>query len=131
MIVGEWAGKGIQARVGVSAVEKKFLTIFNIRIGRIWQDIRKFRTVSLPTHRIFNICEFPTYSITIDLSNLKDVERADQEMQTLVEEIDKYCPLAAQLGMEGKGEGIVYTYHPPVPNDTFIILRLKDLHIKL
>ena len=43
MVVGEWAGKGIQTGVGVSKVDK-FLAIFNIRIGTKWQDIRKFRT---------------------------------------------------------------------------------------
>ena len=125
MIVGEWAGKGIQAKVGVSSVKQKFLTIFNIRIGQMWQDIRKFRTISLPDYRIFNICDFPTYSITIDLSSLKDVERADEEMQTLVEQIDKKCPLAAQLGVEGGGEGIVYTYHPVEPDSTLYHFKVK------
>jgi RNA ligase len=125
MIVGEWAGKGIQARVGVSSVKEKFLTIFNIRIGGVWQDIRKFRTISLPDSRIFNICDFPTYSLTIDLSSLKDVERAEEEMQTLVEQIDKKCPLAAQLGVEGCGEGVVYTYHPVEPDGTLYHFKVK------
>ena len=125
MVVGEWAGKGIQARVGVSEIEKKFLTIFNIRIGWKWQDIRRFRTVALPSHRIFNICDFPTYSIKIDLSNLKDIERADQEMQNLVEQIDKKCPLAAQLGVIGHGEGIVYTYYPAEATGTLYNFKVK------
>ena len=115
MVVGEWAGKGIQKRVGVCQLEK-FFTIFNIRINKKWQDIRKFRSVKLPEHRIYNICDFPTYCITIDLSSSADIRRADKEMQELVDEIDKRCPLAAQLGVDGGGEGLVYTYHPPVPS---------------
>ena len=46
MVVGERAGKRIQKGVGVSQVDR-FLTIFNIRIGHEWQDIRKFRYVSI------------------------------------------------------------------------------------
>ena len=124
MVVGEWAGKGIQNGVGVSNVDK-FLAIFNIRIGTKWQDIRKFRTVALPEYRIFNICDFPTYPMRVDLSSLKDVERAEKEMQTLVEEIDKNCPVAAQLGVEGGGEGIVYTFHPPEPSDRLLHFKVK------
>ena len=125
VIVGEWAGKGIQARVGVCSIEKKFLTIFNIRIGQLWQDIRKFSKISLPEYRIFNICDFPSYYITIDLSSLKDIERADREMQTLVEAIDEQCPLAAQLGVIGGGEGIVYTYYPAEPTDILYHFKVK------
>jgi hypothetical protein len=113
MVVAEWAGKGIMKGVGTSLVEPKFLTIFNIRIERKWQDIRKYRTVALRDHRIYNICDFPSYSITIDLRDLNDVERADQEMDALVAVIDKKCPVAAYFGIDGPGEGIVYTYIPP------------------
>ena len=124
MIAGEWAGKGIQKGVGVCQLEK-FFTVFNVRIDEKWQDIRKFRAVSLPEYRIFNICDFPSYSITIDLSSSEDVRRADQEMEELVNEIDKRCPLAAQLGVKGAGEGLVFTYHPPVPE-----YRLHHFKIK-
>jgi len=124
MIAGEWAGNGIQKGVGVCQLDK-FFTIFNIRINKKWQDIRKFRTVCLPEHRIFSICDFPSYSITIDLSSKTDVLRADKEMNELANEIDKRCPLAAQLGVEGGGEGLVYTYHPPVAS-----YRLHHFKIK-
>ena len=124
MIVGEWAGKGIQNGIGVSKVDK-FFAIFNIRIGTKWQDIRKFQTVALPEYRIFNICDFPTYSITINLLSLTDVERAEKEMQMLVDEIDKKCPVAAQMGIEGGGEGIVYTFHPSEPTDRLYHFKVK------
>jgi hypothetical protein len=124
MIAGEWAGKGIQKGVGVCQLDK-FLTIFNIRINKKWQDIRKFRSVKLPEHRIYNICDFPTCSITIDLSSSADIRRADKEMQELVNEIDKRCPLAAQLGVEGGGEGLVYTYHPPVASYSLHHFKVK------
>ena len=40
------------------------------------------------------------------------VRRARQEHPDLVQQIDGKCPLAAQLGVIGRGEGIVYTYYP-------------------
>ena len=124
MIVGEWAGRGIQKGVGVGSLSR-FLTIFNIRIGENWQDIRKFRSVSLPQYRIFNICDFPTYSLTVDISNTANIERADKEMDELVKEIDKRCPIAAQLGVEGTGEGIVYAYCPPQPTGQLYNFKVK------
>lgn len=124
MVAGEWAGNGIQKGVGVNNVDK-FFAIFNIRVGNKWQDIRKFRTVALPEHRIFNICDFPTYDMRIDLLSSKDMDRAEKEMQTLVEEIDKKCPVAAQLGVEGCGEGIVYTFYPPEPSTCLLHFKVK------
>jgi len=124
MVVGEWAGRGIQNGIGVSKVDK-FFAIFNIRIGTKWQDIRKFQTVAVPEYRIFNICDFPTYLMKIDLLSLTDVERAEKEMRILVDEIDKKCPVAAQMGVEGGGEGIVYTFHPPEATHRLYHFKVK------
>jgi hypothetical protein len=114
MIVGEWAGKGIQKSVGVCELDR-FLTIFNISIGKKWQDIRKYKSVSLSSHRIFNICDFPTYSFTVDLTDLTDIDRAEKELAEMVDRVDKECPVAAHFGVKGTGEGIVFTYYPPEP----------------
>jgi hypothetical protein len=125
MVVGEWAGKGIMKGVGVSEVEPKFFTIFNIRIEQKWQDIRTYRTVALGHHRIYNICDFQSYAMTIDLKDLKDVERADKEMEAVAAEIDKKCPVAAYFGIIGPGEGIVYTYTPPVASYDLYNFKVK------
>lgn len=124
MIVGEWAGKGIQKGVGVCDLDR-FFTIFNIRIGQNWQDIRKYKSISLPSHRIFNICDFPTYILTIDLADLKDVDRAEKELEKMVGRIDKECPVAAHFGVKGTGEGLVFTYHPLEPTNILHHFKVK------
>ena len=124
MIVGEWAGKGIQKSVGVCNLER-FFTIFNIRIGTNWQDLRKYKSISLPTHRIFNICDFPTYPLTIDLTDLTDVDRAEKQLTKMVERIDKECPVSAYFGVKGTGEGLVFTYHPPEPSGVLYHFKVK------
>jgi hypothetical protein len=125
MVVGEWAGKGVQKGVGISEIDPKILVIFNIRIDQKWGDIRKYRDVAIRNHRIYNICDFPTYSITIDLKDLKDVERADKEMESLVAVIDKKCPVAAYFGIDGPGEGIVYTYINSEPSQHLYNFKVK------
>ena len=124
MIVGEWAGKGIQKSVGVCNLAR-FLTIFNIRVGKTWQDVRKYESISLPTHRIFNICDFPTYPLTIDLADLTDVDRAERQLTEMVERIDKECPVSAYFGVKGTGEGLVFTYHPPEPSCVLYHFKVK------
>jgi hypothetical protein len=125
IVVGEWAGKGINKGVGICEITPKIFVLFNIRINQKWQDIRNYRDVALRDHRIYNICDFPTYTITIDLKELKDVERADKEMEDLVAVIDKKCPVAAYFGIDGPGEGVVYTYITPEPS-----LHLYNFKVK-
>jgi hypothetical protein len=124
MIVGEWAGKGIQKGVGVCSLDK-FFTIFNISIDKKWQDIRKFRDVALRDHRVFNIYDFPSYTITIDLTNLNDVDRADKQMESWVNSIDEKCPVAAYFGVDGPGEGLVFTHHQPTPSSWLSNFKVK------
>lgn len=124
VVVGEWAGKGIHKGVGVCQLDK-FFTIFNIRIDGKWQDIRKFRDVSLPEHRIFNICDFTTYQITVDLCDLEDVIRAEKEIESYVNTIEKTCPVAAHFGINGAGEGLVFAYYPATPESRLFNFKAK------
>jgi RNA ligase len=123
-IVGEWAGKGIQRKVGVCTLDR-FLTIFNIRIGKYWQDIRKYSAISLLAHRVFNICDFPTYPLTIDLADTAAIDDVEKQMIEMVEKIDKECPVAAHFGVNGPGEGLVFTYHPPEPSFDLYNFKVK------
>jgi hypothetical protein len=124
IIVGEWAGNKIQKGVGVCLLDK-FLTIFNICIDKNWQDIRKFRHVALRDQGVFNICDFPTYSITIDLTSLEDIDRAEKQMESWVDAIDKKCPVAAYFGVDGPGEGLVFTNYGLCPS-----CRLSNFKVK-
>jgi len=115
-IYGEWAGKGIQAGVGINNIERSWF-IFAARIidesdldKEDWQDIDILagggEDEVFNPNRIHVIDEFPKYEIEIDF------ERADFSVERLNEltlEVERSCPVAKQLGFEGIGEGIVWS----------------------
>lgn len=124
VVVGEWAGKGIHKGVAICQVEKLF-TLFNVRIDGKWQDFRKFRHVSLPTYRVFNICDFPTFAVTVNLRLLHEVLRAEKDIDALLREVEKKCPVASFFGVDGPGEGIVFTSYSHPPTNKLINFKVK------
>jgi RNA ligase len=124
LLAGEWAGKGIQKHVGVCHLPHLY-TIFNLKIDGNWHDIRTFQSVSLPANRIFNICDFRTYTLTVRMTSLEDVRRADNQMVACVEEIDVKCPVAEKFDILGKGEGIVFTAFPCNPSPQLRNFKIK------
>ena len=72
--------------------------IFGIRLGDDWQDLADFENVRLP--------EFGDYDTAIDLNKSATEYRCLQEV---VEGVEKKCPVAFALGVEGTGEGVVWT----------------------
>lgn len=115
VIYGEWCGKGIQKSVGVSELDK-MLVLFGIKITypdeleghrSEWIDndlLSKFVNNDL---RIFNIYDFKTYSLEVDLSNAQMIQN---KLIELTEQVEKECPVAKHFGIEnGLGEGIVWT----------------------
>lgn len=109
MIAGEFCGKGVQTGAAVCEVDK-FYMIFGIKIGDDWQDLADFESVRLPDARIFNAREFGNYDTTVDLSKSAT---ESQRLEEVVAEIEKRCPVALKLGIEGTGEGVVWTPQDP------------------
>lgn len=111
-IAGEVAGKGIQKGVAISEMER-FFAIFNIRVNGEWVDMREFNTVSIPSYRIFNIAQYPTFTITADFRI--DTTPVLEKMMEYTMNVAKECPFGASfMGKDGKkfsgvGEGIVWT----------------------
>lgn len=113
-IAGEWAGKGIQKGVAVSEVDK-FFTIFGFRVGCEednggkligWLPNHKFMDVKLHDSRIYNAYDFGCYQVTI---NTAMPQLATERLQELTLEVEKECPVGKYFGVEGVGEGIVWT----------------------
>lgn len=106
-VAGELAGKGVQAKVGISEVDK-FYCIFNIRIDGEWVDMREFASVKLPQYRVFNIIDFGLFEVTIDLRS--ETTTVLKEMMEKTNVVVACCPVAERLvGIKGPGEGIVWT----------------------
>ena len=102
-IYGEWCGGNIQKGVALNGLDKMFV-IFAIKIGR-WLSDAEIKEVKIPEARIYNILDYPTYEVEIDFNN---PQVAAEYMGTLVEAVEKQCPVGKAFGKEGIGEGIVW-----------------------
>ncbi len=107
-LYGEWAGTGIQKGVGISLKEKSFY-MFDCSITNVeekkWINIKGLQS---GIDRVYNIYDFPTYSITIDFNH---PGKSQNKLIQLTNEVEKDCPVTKQLGYSGIGEGIVWTFH--------------------
>ena len=110
-IYGEWAGKGIQKGVGISELERAFY-IFGVKISdtitednanAYWVDSE---CLSAANNKIYNVEDFGVRYLTIDLGR---PELAQNELIRITEKIEKECPVAKALGVEGVGEGVVWS----------------------
>jgi hypothetical protein len=104
-VFGEWCGKKIQKKVGIAELDKMFV-IFGIKIDNVWLPASQLKEVKIPELRIFNICDFPAFELAIDFNNPK---AAAAKMADLVTDVEKQCPVAKAFGVDGIGEGIVWT----------------------
>lgn len=97
---------GIQKGVAVSELPKTYI-IFAIKIDDVYQDIKNFKHLKIEEENIFNILQFPTFSIEIDFNNPDLSQNILVELTTAVE---KECPIGKYFGISGTGEGIVWEY---------------------
>lgn len=108
-IFGEWAGKGIQKGVAISNIDKAFF-IFGVKVSKPHDESFNAywinsSTVKSPEHRIFNIDDYKTFSVDIDFNMPQMVQNA---LIDLTNEVEKECPVGAEFGFKGVGEGIVF-----------------------
>jgi len=120
-IFGEWAGKGIQKSVAISNIDKSFF-IFGAKVSNPDNEQKSYwiETFGLrsPTDRIYNIEDYKTFSIDIDF-NMPQLVQNDLINMTI--EVENECPVGAEFGFKGTGEGIVFTC-----NYNDIIYRFKS-----
>jgi len=102
-VFGEWCGEGIQKGVAVNALPKMFV-IFAARAGDRWLEHLDFEPRE--DAGIFSISMFPTYEIDIDFSRPENVQNTLVE---LTEAVERECPVGKHFGVQGIGEGIVWT----------------------
>jgi hypothetical protein len=129
-VYGEWAGKGIQKGVGISEVDKAFY-IFGVKITPVeeiesyWLTVEQLNEHFVTCERVRNLWNFPTHRITVDFNK---PEIAQNEIFSIVQEVEAECPIARMLGVSGIGEGVVgvATY-----NGQRLIFKAKgDKHAK-
>lgn len=130
VLFGEWCGSSIQKKVGICQFDKMFF-IFDVKIVSIKDNIKNYYVDSKlefiksnPSNRIYNIHEFKTYSIQLDLNNL---EKAQETITCIVNEIESDCPVTRALGKSGIGEGVVFRHYYN-KTDRFVFKAKGELH---
>jgi hypothetical protein len=113
-VFGEWCGMGIQKGVALSQLQK-MLVIFAVKVVyrgedtlAEWVDMSKLAEVKDEQARIFNIMQFPTYSIIIDFNKTESLAEATKKMDEMTLAVEKECPVGKHFGVSGTGEGIVW-----------------------
>ena len=98
-VFGEWCGKGIQAT-------------HNLAMDKVSRRFVMFDFPSTPVLRqagIYSVLDMQTWYRSVDFADPSDVARASEEFAALTEQVDAACPAGAHFGVEGVGEGIVWT----------------------
>lgn len=110
VIYGEWCGKGVQSGVAVSSLDKMYV-LFGIACvindERIWLDNSILNDFVNTDLRIFNIYNFDTYKVDL---NLADPEASIERLSEITASIEAECPVGKYFGVSGAGEGAVYFY---------------------
>lgn len=110
VVYGEWCGAGIQKGVAVSKLQRRFI-VFAIKIvndekNPTWlgkNDIEKFFS---PEDFVWNVFCFETWKIDIDFNDMKTSQNL---LVAITEKVEKECPVGKYFGVEGIGEGVVWT----------------------
>lgn len=104
LLAGEWCGGNIQSGVALTGLAK-FFVIFDIKVGNRWVDFRQFSDIHDNSQRIYNVMQFPTWTIEFDINNPEAVQ---EQIINWTQEVAAECPAGRFLGANGEGEGIVW-----------------------
>ena len=119
-IFGEWCGGNIQKGVAINDLDKMFV-VFAVKLSynidptdendkriNFYMKSEDFKSIKSTDNQIFNIHDYPTYTIDIDFENPADVQN---QMIEITSEIEKECPFGKAFGISGVGEGCVWKHH--------------------
>lgn len=133
MVAGELCGEGVQRGVAIACMER-FFCIFAIRIDGVWVDMAKYASVAVPERRVYNIMNYRTWEVEIDLAG--GTKAVYKQMTTYTREVGKRCPFAEQFvdaegaAIVGLGEGIVWTLIPEERHDVSVKKELVNFKTK-
>jgi len=71
-------------------------------------------------NKIYNIYDFPTWEIEIDMENPKQIQN---QLIEITNSVESKCPVSSQLGSDGIGEGVVWkcvSNHPLIKTDDLV-----------
>ena len=122
-LFGEWCGKGIQKKVAVSELNKRFV-IFGAEVDGTYQLISE--SINMPSFEsVDNILVAGTFIVGVDFN---EPEQALKTFEQLTLDVENCCPYAQKYGVEGIGEGIVWTCLENPGNTSFWFKTKGEKH---
>lgn len=103
-IYGEWCGKGIQSKVAISQFEKRFV-IFGARLNEDYVENTQSLNMT-NVDDIDNVLSAPMFFVSVDFS---DPKKSIPELDDATNAVETNCPYANLYGVQGIGEGVVWT----------------------
>lgn len=116
-VYGEWCGQGIQKGVAISELPKMFV-IFGCKVDGKWIEFERFDN----EQGIYNINQFPTYSIDIDFNQ---PELAQNTLVELTMDVEKECPVGKYFGISTIPSG-EYEFVCGVDNETTSLISFPN-----
>lgn len=122
LVFGEWCGQGIQNNVAISQLPKMFV-IFDILIDGVWQPKSVVEKIKDHSLSIYNIYDYQTEEIEIDFNF---PENSQNKLIELTLKVADRCPVGHSFGVDGIGEGIVWSCITPGYEDPQFKFKVKD-----
>jgi len=129
---GEWVGQRVNGKTGIGRLSERWV-LFNVAVDTeeeaFWPellDVRARSTFDLARANAFGlffIKDFKTWQVAIDFNH---PEAALEVLEGLTLDVEALCPVAAAMGSEGIGEGIVWT----IKTEGYGHLRFKTKGLK-
>ncbi|MBQ7586087.1 MAG: hypothetical protein IJU40_07560 [Desulfovibrionaceae bacterium] len=131
-IYGEFFGKNIQADTAASQVKRSY-AIFDITIidkdnNRIIVPLNQLKTFSRPEYDIYCIYNFETLHIK---GSMNDLDNITKQIDAFNNKVYQHCPVGNFFGIDGEGEGVVWTHFQNNPQDKYLKFKTKGEKYKL
>jgi len=113
VIFGEWAGQGIMKGAAICTIPRRIYAVFGILIGESIITSPERITTLLQKEKKYPeevfVVPFVTSQLPLNFSDSSQLEKPVNEMNTIVESIDKEDPYVKEtFQITGPGEGIVW-----------------------
>jgi hypothetical protein len=112
-LFGEWIGPGVQKGVAIAQLPARQWVLFAVAATEfavpVFFDICQIGQLSCPEAGIYNVLDAGDVQISVDLSSPASCTQAAEAINAHTQRVEDACPWAARFGLDGIGEGLVWT----------------------
>jgi hypothetical protein len=105
IICGMLCGKGFSASDSTLSSCSPFFCVIDVKVAGSWVSLFDLRGAANHEAHIYNLYDFPSERLTVDLS---DVVKSEDAVDAYTQRVTASCPVAANFGVDGKGCGAVW-----------------------